>query len=124
MDPIFYIFVGVALVTFFERYCRCQAPWLTLAALLLSACGKQRDFAAEEAADRARAKTTREKREAAEKEDNDRTADGSAACTKIANDVRQCEALPVAKREGAAVCGAVDVDLFQKCARYKANMER
>lgn len=96
---------------------------LLVVALVLAACGKERDFAAEEARDRARAKAIREEREAKEKKANDLNGEGSAACSKIANDVHACEALPQAKREGAAVCGAVDVDLFQKCARYKAQTE-
>lgn len=95
---------------------------LLLVVLLLGACSKGRDYAAEDTAERARLKAAREKREAAEKADNDRNAEESAACDKLAKDTRECEALPVAKREGAAVCGAMDVDLFKKCARYKTRM--
>lgn len=99
-----------------------RLPLTLLAAFLVTACSKDHDFAAGERASRARAHAAIEKRQAEQRETDRQNGEGSAACTKLANDTRACEALKPDKREGAAVCGAVDVDLFQKCARHKARM--
>jgi hypothetical protein len=95
-----------------------------LVASLLSACGNrgEQDPAGQERASREKARAAIEEREAKQLEADRQAGEGSAACSKLANDTRACEALKRAQREGAAVCAAMDVDLFQKCARYKASM--
>lgn len=103
---------------------RLALPLCLLAALLVTACGNrgEQDPAAQERAGREKAHAAIEKRQAEQIEANRRSGEGAAACTKLANDTRACQALKPAQRDGAAVCAAMDVDLFEKCARYKASM--
>jgi hypothetical protein len=93
-----------------------------LIASLLPACGKARSVVVYEDPARVRAHAAIEERKAEQLKVDRENGEGSAACSKLANDTRACEALKPAQREGAAVCAAMDVDLFQKCARYKSSM--
>lgn len=99
---------------------------LALLAMLLAASCKGRDYAAEEAAEAARSRARAAEKLAKQRAEQDdlarETAAGSAACSKIANDTRACNALDPSEREHAEVCAKVDMTEVRACARHKARM--